>query len=88
LHDTDPDVGRVLARRPGVVKEDFDVVAYPIPSSISRRLVRKVLIRRLSKLQFLSDEYVGDPSEVTEGSNLASGFVEEIMGSLCHLLQE
>ena len=84
LHDSDPRVGRILARRPAAKEEDFDVLAFPVPSLLSRSITKRVLIERLFESGQLSSHYVGEPPEVGEVSQGISDLVEGILDFIAH----
>lgn len=84
VHDGDPSVGRILARRPTAREEDFDVLAFPVPLNISRAFVKDLLIQRLSESAQLSADYVGDAPQVNEFGPEISDFVEAMLGFIMH----
>lgn len=63
LHDPEPGVGRIAARYPAWREQDLEVVAFPVPQPVPRRVVKHVLIQRLQSLELLDDDYVGEPAD-------------------------
>jgi hypothetical protein len=61
LHDDDPEVGRLAARYSGLAHEDLDVLAFPVPGHLARRLVKAAVIQRLHQRGLLAERYVGEP---------------------------
>ena len=85
LHDANPDIGRIIARRPSASEEDFDVLVYSVPHSLSRASVKKFLIQRFSESEQLSRDYIGEPSGESEVSFDVSDLVEAIIEDFRHL---
>ena len=84
LHDGDPSIGRIFARRPSAKEEDFDVLAFPVPQNISRAFVKDLLIQRLSESAQLSADYVGDSPQVNEFDPEISDLVEAMLEFIMH----
>ena len=79
LHDTDPSVGRIIARRPEAIEEDFEILAYPVPQSLSRSSVKEALIWKLSESGQLSADYIGEPAGTHDVIHELSTFVDEVV---------
>jgi hypothetical protein len=62
LHDDDPEVGRLAARYSGLAHEDLDVLAFPVPEHLARRLVKATVVQRLHRRGLLAERYVGEPA--------------------------
>jgi len=84
LHDADPDVGRILARRPAAKAEDFDVLAFRVPSPMSRSSAKRLLIEKLYESGQLSSHYVGEEPEVGEFDQDISDLVEGMLDFIAH----
>ncbi len=61
LRDSDPEIGRVIARYPAAATEPLDVLALRLPQEVSRAETKQALIAHLSGEDLLSERYFGDP---------------------------
>jgi hypothetical protein len=84
LHDPNPDIGRIIARRPAAIEEDFEVLACPVPPFTSRSSVKEFLIQRLSESGQLSVDYIGEPPRGGDVSQEVSVLVEEVLDAISH----
>lgn len=82
LHDPEPGVGRIAARYPAWREQDLEVVAFPVPQSVPRRVVKQVLIQRLQGLGLLDDAYVGEPAEGRAAPHEVGELVEVMVKQL------
>lgn len=82
LHDTDPDVGRLLARYPDVARDPLDVLAFPVPPRLDRAAVKAALVDRLESRGLLSDRYVGDPPGLLTSNGAVAPAVEWMVGQV------
>ncbi|SRR5688572_8833391 len=86
LNDTDPDIGRVIARYPDAAHEPLDVLAFPVPDTLSRPAVKSALVDQLEARALLSERYVGDQPALLTGNGqaaqAATDMVEQIVAHL------
>lgn len=76
LHDTDPDIGRLLARYPDVAHDPLDVLAFQVPARLDRAAVKAGLVDRLETRGLLSERYVGDPPGLLTANGAVGPAVE------------
>ncbi len=76
LHDTDPDIGRLLARYPDVAHDPLDVLAFQVPAQLDRAAVKAGLVDRLETRGLLSERYVGDPPGLLTANGAVGPAVE------------
>ena len=86
LNDTDPDVGRVIARYPDAAHEPLDVLAFPVPGALSRPAVKSAVVEQLEARALLSERYVGDQPALLTGTGdaarAATVMVEQVVAHL------
>lgn len=82
LHDPEPGVGRIARRYPAWREQDLEVVAFPVPPSVPRQVVKHVLIQRLQGLELLDDDYVGEPADGRAAPHDVSELVEVMVTHL------
>ena len=86
LNDTDPDIGRVMARYPDAAHEPLDVLAFPVLDSLSRPAVKSALVDQLEARSLLSERYAGDQPALLTGNGhaaqAATDMVEQIVAHL------
>ncbi|WP_116949383.1 hypothetical protein [Jiangella endophytica] len=82
LHDTDPDIGRMLARYPDVARDPLDVLAFPVPARLDRAAVKAALVDRLETRGLLSEQYVGDPPGLLTANGGVAPAVEWMVGQV------
>ena len=56
-------MGRIATRYGDLAREDLDVLAFPVPAHLSRRLVNAAVVQRLNSRGLLPEQYAGDLPE-------------------------